>query len=209
MRTPESLLLLGFGGHARSVADVALAAGYHSLCFVDTNARDGETFLGFPVQRGMPPVVSGFEYMPCAGDNQRRMEQLTQLTNAGLPVATVISPHSTIGRGAIIQAGCFVAHQAHIGPLAQIGAGCIVNSGAVVEHDCVVGPGCHISIHASVAGRTRLGSCVFLGAGATVIDGISVAGNVIVGAGGVVLSAIDEPGTYVGVPVRRVPSRGP
>jgi serine acetyltransferase len=45
---------------------------------------------------------------------------------------------------------------------------------------------------------------VFLGAGAVVIDSISVASNVIIGAGGVVVAAIHSPGSYVGVPVRRI-----
>jgi serine acetyltransferase len=49
-----------------------------------------------------------------------------------------------------------------------------------------------------------VGDGVFLGAGAVVIDSISVASNVVIGAGGVVVAAIDSPGVYVGVPVRRI-----
>jgi len=50
---------------------------------------------------------------------------------------------------------------------------------------------------------------VFLGAGSVVIDSISVASNVVIGAGGVVVAAIDSPGVYVGVPVRRIANRDP
>jgi UDP-N-acetylbacillosamine N-acetyltransferase len=198
------LVLLGCGGHARSVADVALAASVDVECFVDEQARDGETCLGRPVQRVMPKHTDGLVYMPCAGDNRRRAAQIRELAEAGLPLATVISPCATIGHGATVSPGCFVGHHAHIGPLGHIGAGCIVNTAAVVEHDCVVGECCHVSIRSSVAGRSRLGVCVFVGAGATVIDNVSVADDVMVGAGSVVVTDIAEPGTYVGVPARRL-----
>jgi sugar O-acyltransferase (sialic acid O-acetyltransferase NeuD family) len=198
------LVLLGFGGHARSVADVALTVGFDRLLFVDENAKEGESFLEFPVQRFMPAPEGGWAYMPCAGDNHRRLAQIHLMASAGLPLATVISPRATIGHGATISPGCFVGHHAHVGPLASIGAGCIINTGAIIEHDCVVGECSHASVRSCVAGSGRLGSCVLLGAGAVVIDRVSVASDVVIGAGGVVVAAIDSPGVYVGVPVRRV-----
>jgi UDP-N-acetylbacillosamine N-acetyltransferase len=202
------LALLGCGGHARSVADVALAAGFETLLFVDENAKPGESILGFPVQCFMPAQSDGWEYLPCAGDNRRRLAQIRQLAAANLPVATVISPCATIGAGATVASGCFVGHHAHLGPLANIGAGCIVNTAAIVEHECVIGECSHIAVRACVAGRSRLGDCVFLGAGAVVIDSISVASNVTIGAGGVVVAAIESSGVYVGVPVRRIAAAG-
>jgi UDP-N-acetylbacillosamine N-acetyltransferase len=201
------LALLGCGGHARSVADVALTAGYERLLFVDENAKPGESILDFPVQCLMPAPGDGWDYMPCAGDNRRRLAQIQQLAAGDLPLATVISPRATIGAGATVGCGCFVGHHAHVGTLASIGAGCIINTGAVVEHECVIGECSHIAVRACIAGRCRLGDCVFLGVGAVVIDSISVASNVLIGAGGVVVAAIDSPGLYVGVPVRRIANR--
>jgi UDP-N-acetylbacillosamine N-acetyltransferase len=198
------LVLLGFGGHARSVADVALTAGYIRLLFVDQNAVDGECFLEFPVQRAMPPQDGGWVYMSCAGDNHRRLTQIHEMAAANLPLATIVSPLATVGRGAAVAAGCFVGHHAHIGPLARLGAGCIINTGAVVEHDCVLGECAHVSVHSCVAGYGRLGDRVFLGAGAVVIDRVSVTSDVVVGAGAVVVTSIDSAGVYVGIPARKL-----
>lgn len=198
----KRLLLIGFGGHARSVADVALAAGFEQLLFVDEHGAAGQSFAGFPVAGEMPPAEEGWPCMPCAGRNEWRREQLARLAAGRRPVATVISPRATVGVGAQIGAGSFVGHHAHVGPLARIGAGSIVNTGAAVEHDCVLGECCHVSVNATVAGRCRLGNLVFVGAGATVIDGVSIADEVTVGAGGVVVANIGAPGTYVGVPAR-------
>ncbi|HEX3879116.1 MAG TPA: NeuD/PglB/VioB family sugar acetyltransferase [Bryobacteraceae bacterium] len=204
MSNRPGLALLGFGGHARSVADVALAAGYERLTFVEETAREGESFLGFPVQREIPFEASKWVYLPCAGDNLRRQAQFHRLMVAALPLATVISSVATIGHGATLGPGCFVGHHAHVGPMASIGAACIINTGAIIEHDCVAGDCCHVSIGARLAGKSRLGNCVFLGAGAVVVDGMQLASNIIIGAGGVVVKSLDVSGVYAGVPVRRI-----
>jgi UDP-N-acetylbacillosamine N-acetyltransferase len=201
MSAPPNLVLLGFGGHARSVADVALTAGYTQLWFVDDNAAEGERFLEFPVRKFMPRQ-GDWSYIPCAGDNRRREAQIRELIEANLPIATIISPTATIGHGATVGQGSFIGHHAHIGPLAKVGKACIVNTGGIVEHDCAVGDCVHVSVNSILAGRSSLGDRVFLGAGAVVIDGISVTSDVTIGAGGVVAASIEAPGTYAGVPAR-------
>lgn len=203
------LIILGFGGHARSIADVALANGVTALLFVDANARDGEQFLGFEVQREYRGVVpEGWACMPAAGENRRRQAQVQAISRAGWPLATLISKTATIGAGAVVSDGCFVAHHAHVGPMSRIGTGCILNTGAIVDHDSTVGDYVHISVNTTVAGNCRVGDFVFLGAGATLIDGGVIANDVTVGVGGAVIAPIDQPGTYVGVPVRRITPPG-
>jgi acetyltransferase-like isoleucine patch superfamily enzyme len=67
-----------------------------------------------------------------------------------------------------------------------------------------VGDFCHVSVNAVVAGRSQLGDFVFLGAGATVIDGVSIRDRITVGAGATVVGCLEEAGTYVGCPARRI-----
>jgi len=199
------LLILGCGGHARSMADVALAAGYAELLFVDAQARPGETLLGFPVHKGLPErLPATWECLPGSGDGHHRAKQMEQLDALGWPVATLISPLASIGAHSHIGRGSVVAHHAHIGPQAHIGMGCIINTAAVVEHDCQVGDYTHVSVHATLAGASRIGSFCMLGAGATVIDRVAIADDICIGAGGVVIAAITRPGTYVGAPARPV-----
>jgi len=203
MPDSKSLVILGFGGHARSVANVALSLGFQKLLFVDENARDHETFLDFKVLKQMPDdVPNDWLFMPAAGDNYKRQLQLEYILTSERELATLVSQSAIIGVGAKLSPGCFVAHFSHVGPVASIGVGCIVNTGAVVEHECVLGDYSHASVNSTVAGRSNLGSRVFLGAGATVIDGISVAADVVVGAGAVVVDSIKSAGTYVGIPAR-------
>lgn len=205
MGTGKGLLILGFGGHARSVADVALAAGFSSLLFIDDNARDGENFLGHPVQRQFSGrLPDGWQCLPASGDNIRRRQQIETIRQTGWPLATLVSPTATLGAGSSIGPGSFVAHHAHVGPMATIGTGAIINTGAAVEHECTVGDYVHVSVNATLAGRSTLGDYVFLGAGATVIDGIAIGSGITIGAGGVVVESVEQRGTYVGIPARRI-----
>ncbi len=206
MSSGAGLVVLGFGGHARSVASIACAIGIGPLIFVDENARPDETFLGFPVLKSLDAnaLPEGWACIPAVGDNHGRQRLLALAKAAGWPVASVIAGTATIAPDAVVSEGCFVGHHAHVGPSARVGAGCIVNTGGIVEHECVVDDFCHVSVNAVLAGRSRLGKFVFLGAGATVIDGISVADDITIGAGGVVIQSLVQPGHYVGCPARRI-----
>jgi UDP-N-acetylbacillosamine N-acetyltransferase len=201
----KGLRIYGFGGHARSIADVATILGIQQLVFADVDASDDESFLGYPVTKtfeGGPP--DGWQCFPAAGDNLKRQAQVEHIEAQGWPLATIISPTATVGIGAMIAAGTFVGHHCHVGPMARIGQSCILNTGCIVEHDCVVGDFTHVSVNATLAGRSRLGSFVFLGAGSTVIDRCSVPDGTVCGAGTVVTRSLAVSGTYVGVPARLV-----
>ncbi|MCA1451758.1 acetyltransferase [Bradyrhizobium sp. BRP22] len=209
MKGDSGLLILGFGGHARSVAAVAIANGVRSLLFVDENARDDESFLGFQVRRELPETMPpGWSCIPGVGDNAKRKRQVEFAQSAGWDLAKIISSHATVDVGASISPGCFVGHHAHIGPMARVGQGCIINTGAIVEHESEVGDFSHISVNSVVAGRSRVGNFVFLGTGATVIDGISVGDNITIGAGAAVIKSLNAPGTYVGCPARPLSTGG-
>ncbi|WP_460079528.1 acetyltransferase [Pseudomonas sp. H3_H05] len=205
MTALSGLLILGFGGHARAVADVALASGIKQLRFIDSNARQNEAFGEFSVLRSWDEELpEGWSVIPASGDGLSRQTQCDWVTGRGWPLATLISPTATIGTGAKIGLGTFVAHHAHVGPMAFVGVGCIVNTGAIVEHECVIDDFTHISIKAAVAGRSRVGSFCFIGAGATVIDGIKICDDVTLGAGACAHRDIERPGVYVGVPAKKV-----
>lgn len=202
---PHGLLIFGFGGHARSVADVAVAAGVTALRFVDSAVRDGEVFLGFPaVSAWEESVPAGWQVFPACGDNRQRQRQCARFMEAGWPLATLIAPSATAGIGCVIGPGCFIGHHAHIGPAARIGQGCIINTGAIVDHESSVGDFSHVSVNATIAGRSHVGRFAMIGAGATVVDYMEIGDEVTVGAGGLVRHAIVEPGVYVGVPVRKL-----
>jgi sugar O-acyltransferase (sialic acid O-acetyltransferase NeuD family) len=199
------LVILGFGGHARSIGDVALAAGISQLRFIDSAAKPGEQFMGQPVDSHMDgPLPAGWACFPASGDNAKRALQIADARQRQWALAILVAPTATIGAGATLAEGCFVAHHAHVGPLTILGEGVIINTGAIVDHDASVGAYTHVAIGAKIAGRGRIGEHCLIGAGATVIDGISIASHVTLGAGATAVQSIDIAGTYVGTPARRI-----
>jgi UDP-N-acetylbacillosamine N-acetyltransferase len=205
MSGANKLVILGFGGHARSVADVALSLGFNELLFLDANARDGENFMGFPVRKDASNLtLDGWQAFPAAGDSIRRSAQCNEIHAKGWSLATLISPSATCGVSAVISNGCFVGHHAHVGPMASVGVACILNTACVVEHECSVGDFSHISVNATMAGRSHVGTFSMLGAGATLIDGVQIGDHITIGAGATVCKSLREPGVYVGVPAKRL-----
>lgn len=87
---------------------------------------------------------------------------------------------------------------------AKIGDGVIINTCSSVDHDCVVGNWTHVAVGARLAGSVKAGKSVLLGAGCVILNNLSVTDNCIVGAGSAVICNINDVGTYVGVPARRI-----
>ena len=196
---------MGFGGHARSVADVALACGYTKLLFVDANAKEGEHFLDFKVLVNVPS--KRWRCVLAAGNNARREEQMQGALENGWSIETLFSPYASRGVGSQIGVGSLILHHAHVGPMAAVGSACIINTGAIVEHECRIGDFSHVSVNATVAGRVVLGRGVFIGAGAIVRNDVTICDSVIIGAGATVICDITEPGTYVGTPAKLMKKR--
>jgi len=199
-RAPR-IILFGCGGHGRSVADVLILNDPNvSLLFVDKNAADNEKLYGFDVVRDMDPA--GMPYIIALGDNRQRMMKLQEIGESGL--ISVVSVKAHVGHGSSVGKGCFLANYCHVGPEAKIGNNTIINTAAVVEHEVRIGNHCHVGPGAVISGRSAIGDLAFIGVGAVVKDNISICSDVIVGAGATVIRNIDEPGTYVGTPVRKL-----
>ena len=209
----EALCIIGCGGHARSVADVAIAGGERDILFIDDAARPGETILGFQVLTFAAFASRRLvlrRYVVALGDNAARAREFERLRDiTGVPAVRVVAPDARRGRDDRLGDGVFVGAAVHLGPEASIGDNTIVNTRAIIEHETKVGAHGHIAVNALLAGRVRVGDRAFVGAGAVVADGVRICDDVTVGAGGVVVRDIETPGVYVGVPARRVLPRPP
>ena len=202
----RKLNILGCGGHARSVADIAIEIQpMVELLFFDENACPDEYIIKNRYAVLKPDKFTPGDNDPfivAIGDNTKRDRIFHEFKNG--KCLTVISNNAHISELAEIGIGVFVGNYSHIGPEASVGDNCIINNGAIVEHETVIGDSSHISVGAKVCGRSRVGSRVMIGAGATVIDKVSICENVIIGAGATVLESIMESGVYVGTPARRI-----
>lgn len=86
----------------------------------------------------------------------------------------------------------------------KIGKGCIINTGATVDHDNVIEDYVHISPGANLAGNVTVGKRTWIGIGSVVSNNVCIISDCKIGAGAVVVKDINEVGTYIGVPVRKL-----
>lgn len=188
----ESIVLLGIGGHARSIVDSIEANNEYSIWgFLDVAERIGEQYRGYKVigtddlledcfQKGIKNAFVSIGYL---GKGNIRNTLYKRLKAVGFFIPNIIDKTAVIAKDAILGEGNFVGKAAIINSASQIGNMCIINSGAIVEHDCSVRDFSHVSVGSVLCGNVHVGLSSFIGANATVIQGKNIGDNCIVGAG--------------------------
>ena len=207
----NDLIIIGSGGHARSVIDTVTLNDKFNICGVlDINfeASSNEKILGFSVLGGLELLKS---FSPkttviflAVGDNETR-KKISLLTEYNrFETTNIVHPQAYVSENALLGAGNFIGAFANIGAGAEIGNHCLMNTFSNLEHDVKVGDFCQFSPGSIVCGRSVISDNVFVGAGGIILDKISVSNGVIVGAGAVVTKNItDLNSTFVGVPARK------
>lgn len=198
-------VIFGCGGQARSIINTLLKRDKDTeIIIVDENADKDERIMGIDVLRYYQ-LEKQDVYIIAVGDNDKRSKLYNELQNKSCKEGvSIVSDSALVGMETVIGAGTFVAPLAYIGPQAKVGDNVIINTGSIIEHETIVGSHTHIAPHATICGRCRIGDHVFCGAGSTVIDKVSIGDHAVIGAGAVVISDINEAGTYVGVPAKKL-----
>lgn len=188
----KRLILLGGGGHCKSVIDVAESAGYTILGILDKPELVGTRILDYEIigeDDDIPQYVDKAAFVITVGQIKSpaiRQKLALLVMRAGGKFATVIASDAYVSKYATIGAGTVIMHKAVVNADACIGAHCIINTMANIEHDCEVGDFCHISTGVMVNGDTKVGKNSFVGSGSVVYNAIEVKEDSIIPAGTVV-----------------------
>lgn len=199
----DSVILIGGGGHAKVVLDCVQSSGGQVVGFLDDGIDAGTTILGVPVLGTIHDYQNYLQYqfLIAIGNNgiRRRIAQSLKVDwYTAVHSSAVVSPYANIGAGTVVMPN------AVINAGARVGAHCIINTGAVVEHDNRIADYVHISPAAALGGTVSVGEATHVGIGASVRNNICICANSVIGAGAVVVKNITIPGTYIGVPARRM-----
>jgi sugar O-acyltransferase (sialic acid O-acetyltransferase NeuD family) len=181
--TKIRLLVVGAGGHGRSVAEAAeLSARFEVVGFLDDSLPEGEIVLGVPM---LGSVASMAEHRTAAsqaivaiGNNFVRERLIQKLIETGFELATVVHPQAIVSPSALLGAGSAVMAGAVVGTEARLGKGSIVNCGAVVDHHATVEDFGHLGVNASMAGGTFLGYGAWMQSGAALGYGVKIPSGV-------------------------------
>ena len=202
----RQLIMVGGGGHCRSLIDVAESAGYSVLGILDLPENVGKEFLSTRVigtDNDIPAYVDKALFVIAVGsikDPSTRIRLFERVKAAGGKLATVVASTARVSEYAMLGEGTVVMHHALVNAGAKVGGNVILNSFADIEHDSVIGDHCHVSTGAIVNGGCRLGNACFIGSGAVLVQGITIGESIVIGAGSLVVDSISTKGVYAGNP---------
>lgn len=203
----NKLLIIGASGHGKVVADIALSIGkWDSVGFLDDNTSI-KNVMGLDVvgtSKDLAKYMDEYDIFVAIGDNAIRKRVYGMLESLGASIPLLVHPSVVVGSDVSIDHGTVVMAGVIINCCTEIGRGCIINTGATVDHDNSIGDFVHISPGAHLAGTVEVGQECWLGIGSVISNNVRISSDCKVGAGSVVLKSISEPGTYVGIPVRRL-----
>lgn len=203
----KPLVLIGGGGHCKSVIEAAESAGYTLLGVLDMPENIGKDILSTKVigtDDDIPSFVNKAEFVITVGfvkDSSTRIRLYNSIKEAGGKFATVIASSAHVSKHASIGEGTVVLHHAFVNADAKVGCNVILNTASIIEHDVVIGNHCHISTGAIVNGGCKIGERCFIGSQSVLANCISVDSDIIVGAGSFIRKSISEKGIYYGNPV--------
>ena len=187
----DTLVLIGGGGHCRSVIDVIERQGrYRIAAIVDRPEKRGQKVLGYEINAAdndLPALAAaGHSFLVTLAhikDPGPRLALFEKMTTLGARPAVVISPLAYVSPSAHIGEGTVVMHQALVNAGARVGRNCIVNTKALVEHDAVIEDHVHLATAAIVNGGARIGRASFVGSNAVVRENMVVEPNQVIGFG--------------------------
>ena len=202
----KPLVLIGGGGHCKSVIEVAESADYQILGVLDMQENVGKEVLSAKVigtDDDIPFYVDKAEFVITVGfikNPSIRIKLYNRVKEAGGRLANIIASTAYVSKYAVIGEGTVVMHHAFVNAGAKIGNNVILNTFTNIEHDAVVGDQSHISTGTMVNGDCKVGERCFIGSQSVLANGVSVGDDIIVGAGSLVRKSIKEKGIYSGNP---------
>jgi len=209
----DKLLVIGAGGHARSVLDIALQNNnfaqiacmdpvYPKLKKVDS--LDEIPIIG--TDDDMQSIYEqGYKHVFVAlGENKLRHKLFHTAVSIGFEPVNIISsgalvsPRANLGRGVCVMAGAIININT------TIDDNCIINTRSSIDHDCHIMKSCHIAPGATLSGCVKLEQGVWIGTGASIVEDIVIEEWSFIGAGAVVINDVEANALYYGTPARKI-----
>jgi sugar O-acyltransferase (sialic acid O-acetyltransferase NeuD family) len=193
------LHVIGGGGHASVVVDVARRAGLGAVTIWSEDSPSAGRFPPGTKFRRIADLEAGIPVVLGIGDLERRFELRSRFP---MLAPAIVDPSAVIGGGVRVAEGVVIFPTCVVNANARIEVDAIINTGCIVEHDCVVETNAHLSPGVRLAGGVVIGRGAHVGTGGIVLPGVKVGEGSVVGAGAVVTRDVPPGITVIGVPAK-------
>lgn len=212
----DSIVILGFSGHAKVVVDVVEQEGRYRIAgLVDRNGHGGDRLLGYDVlghEEDVPLLVDSLGLrgaIVAVGDNFVREAMVARLRQRcpDLPFVTALHPRACVARDVPVGEGSVVMAGVVVNPGSAVGRHCILGTNASLGHDSVMEEFASLAPRVATGGNCGIGAFAAVGIGAVLIHGVSVGEHSVVGAGSTVVDDVDPHRVVYGTPAREIRER--
>ena len=183
------ILLIGGGGHCKSVIDVIEQEGKFEIAgIVEKFAGESKEVLAYPLigsDDELAELRKEYKYAIITighmKSNAIRVKLFHILKELDFTLPVIVSPLAYLSKHTEVAEGTVLLHHALVNAGAKVGKNCIINSKALIEHDAIIEEHTHISTAAVVNGGTRVKANTFYGSNATSKESVEVEGFVKAG----------------------------
>ena len=199
----SAVVILGTGGFAVELGGLLLAEGRRLIGFVGDSPKRSlpAEWLGTDDIIGALP--NSLSVLVAIGNPQIRRQVSQKLNQHDIQLGIFKHSKAYVSNDVQLKAGCVIYPHATVHTGVSLQKGVLINSNATVGHETHIGAYTSIGPGVSIGGRCIFGEEIYVGIGASSIERIKIVAKTVLGAGAVVVSNIEEPGTYIGIPARR------
>jgi len=189
------LALYGYGGHAR---EVAAQIGERVEFYVDDEYA---TDIAKPISKFDPTTHCMIVAM---GDSRSRFDVVQRLPKETVyftfihPTALILDKNIEIGEGSFIGAYSILTTNIKVGKHA------LLNRANHIGHDTKIGNYFSAMPGAIVSGNVKIYDCVYMGTNSSIREKLSIHSLCTIGMNSCVVKNINEPGVYVGTPIKKI-----
>lgn len=208
----KDIYIVGAGGFGREVLWLIQRINnanfeWNIKGFIDDNKSIQNTIINeYPVVGTIDDLktIDGYVVVAIGNSHVKKniVKRIKSISN--VKFATLIDPSVIISNRVNIGEGCIICAGNIITVDITIGSHVILNLDCTVGHDAIINDFVTVYPSVNISGNTKIGSCSEIGTGTKIIQGTFICDKVILGAGAVVINDIEDSGTYVGVPVKKI-----
>lgn len=203
-------VIAGAGSYGEVYLHYLRQTGANVVAFIDDAPQTAGTKVGGVAVRGDYTVLDELYgegvralYAPIGSNAVRvRFHQLAR--EKGFVTPNFVHVSALVDSELPADSGIFILPGTTIMPCSRIESDVMISANASVAHHTVLEQGVFLSTKASVGANIHVGSCAYVGMGATLVTGKvrRVGANAMLGAGSVLLCDLPDDAVAAGVPAR-------
>jgi sugar O-acyltransferase (sialic acid O-acetyltransferase NeuD family) len=194
------IIIIGSGGHAKVVKDLAEQLNYKIVAVCDPN--DSNKNMSFWKDIKFYEKESDLKkydvkkvYMANGighktKNNLLRKKLFILLKRMGFTFPALIHPAAYVSKDSKLHDGVQVMAGSIVQPGCIIKENTIINTSCSIDHDCKIGSDVHIAPGSILCGNVHVGNNAFIGVGSKIIQGLSIKDNTFVKAGSLITHEI-------------------